>query len=118
MLNGFVLDIHNENGFKCEIPLFRDFKLPDGLSIRTSNGNYSYDTLVLMAKNEKFLGSEFQSDIVQKALFMSPKGAITMNSTAFSIDQEIIIDGFENYLSIIIPPNSSGVFQLFPHLEG
>jgi hypothetical protein len=118
MLNGFVLDIHNENGFTCEIPLFRDFKLPDGLSIKSCIGSYSYDSLVLMAKSNKFFGSRFQSDIVQKALFMSPKGAITLNSTAFSIDQEIIIDGFDNYLSIIIPPNSFGVFQLFPHLEG
>jgi len=118
MLNGFVLDIHNENGFECKIPLFRDIKLPEGLSIRTSNGNYSYNSLVLMAKSKKFIGSGFQSDIVQKALFMSPKGATPLNSTAFSMDLEIIIDGFENYLSIIIPPNSSGVFQLFPHLEG
>jgi len=25
MMNGFVLEINNENGFECEIPLFRDF---------------------------------------------------------------------------------------------
>ncbi|MFY7943372.1 MAG: hypothetical protein ACOVNZ_02275 [Crocinitomicaceae bacterium] len=117
MLNGFVLDIHNENEFECEIPLFRDFKLPDGLTIKTSNSCYSYDSLVLMAKKEKFLGRGFQSDIIQKAILISPKGATSLNSTAFSINQEIIIDGLEHYLSIIIPPNSFGVFQLFPYLE-
>ncbi len=118
MLNGFVLDIHNENGFECEIPLFRDCKLMDGLSIKSCIGSYSYNFLVLMAKSKKFIGSGFQSNIVQKALFMTPKGAKPLNLTAFSIDQEIIIDGYEHYLSIIIPPNSFGVFQLFPHLEG
>ena len=117
MLNGFVLNIHNENGFTCKIPLFCDFKLPNGLSIKSNIGNYSYDSLVLMAKSEKFLGNGFQSDIVQEVVFISPKGSIPLNSTTFSMDQEIIIDGFEHYLSIIIPPNSFGVFQLFPYLE-
>ena len=117
MLNGFVLEINNENGFECEIPLFRDFELPIGLSIKTSIGNYSYDSLVLMAKNDQFLGSGYQSDIVQKVQLISPNGAITLNSTVFSKDPQIIIDGFGNYLSIIVPPNSFGFFQMFPSLE-
>jgi hypothetical protein len=118
MMNGFVLEINNENGFECEIPLFRDFELPIGLSIKTIIGNYSYDSLVLMAKNDQFLGSGYQSDIVQKVQLISPNGAITLNSTVFSKDPKIIIDGFGNYLSITVPPNSFGVFQLFPALEG
>ena len=117
MMNGFVLEINNENGFECEIPLFRDFELPIGLSIKTIIGNYSYDSLVLMAKNDQFLGSGYQSDIVQKVQLISPNGAITLNSTVFSKDPKIIIDGFGNYLSIIVPPNSFGFFQMFPALE-
>lgn len=116
-MNGFVLEINNENGFECEIPLFRDFELPIGLSIKTSIGNYSYDSLVLMAKNDQFLGSGYQSDIVQKVQLISPNGAITLNSTVSSKDPQIIIDGFGNYLSITIPPNSFGFFQMFPSLE-
>ncbi len=80
-------------------------------------GNYSYDSLVLMAKNDQFLGSGYQSDIVQKVQLISPNGAITLNSTVSSKDPKIIIDGFGNYLSITIPPNSFGFFQMFPSLE-
>ena len=117
MLNGFVLEINNENGFDCEVPLFLDYELPAGVIIKTSSAEFSYKNLVLMAQCEKFSGSGFQSDIIKKVVLVSPKGEKALNTPSFSKKQEIILDGFENYLNIVIPARSFGMFQLLPFLK-
>ena len=116
MLNGFVLEINNENGFDCEVPLFLDFKLPTGVIIKTSSAEFSYDDLIKMAQREKFIGSGFQSDIIQKVVLVSPKDKKTLKTPSFSMKQEIILDGLESYLHITIPEKSFGMFQLIPYL--
>ena len=35
----------------------------------------------------------------------------------FHTDTKIVIDGFENYISIVIPPFAKGLFQLMPYFE-
>lgn len=115
MYNGFVLEINNENGFECEIPLFRDFSLPDGLSIKTINGPYTYDTLVLMAKSKNFIGSGFQSDIIKKVKIVTHQGILNCDLNVLSLDNSMLIDGFEQYLTIIVPSNCFGFFQLIPY---
>lgn len=117
MLNGFVLKINNENGFDCEVPLFLDHNLPNGVIIKTNSGEFSFKNLVFMAQSEKFTGSGFQSDIIKKVLFVFPKGERPLIPNLPSKEEKIIIDGFENYLNIIIPARSFGMFQLLPFLK-
>ena len=116
MINGFVLDINNENGIEFEIPLFRDFNLPDGVSIKIINSNYTYDSLVLMAKSKNFIGGGFQSDLIKNVKLITRQSVLEFDSNVLSLDKKIILDGFENYLSILVPPNNSGFFQLFPFI--
>jgi hypothetical protein len=116
MLNGFVLEINNENGFECEVPLFLDYELPAGVIIKTNSGEFSFKNLVFMAQSEKFSGSGFQSDIIKKVVLISPNGEKALNTPTFSKKQEIILDGMESYLNITIPAKSVGIFQLLPFL--
>lgn len=117
MINGFILEINNKNGIEYEIPLFRGFTLPDGLSIKTKNGDYTYDSLLLMAKSKNFIGGGFQSDLIKKVNLITRQGVLHFDSSVISLDNKIIIDGYENYLSILVPPNNSGFFQLLPNIK-
>ena len=117
MINGFVLDINNKHGIDYEIPLFRDFDMPDGLSIKTIRDNFTFDSLLLMSKSKNFIGGGFQSDIIKKVKVNTREGILYFDSGTYSTDYKIIIDGFENYLTILVPPNNMGFFQLFPYFE-
>ena len=117
MLNGFVLEINNENGFDCEVPLFLDFELPAGVNIKTNSAEFYFKNLVFLAQSEKFSGSGFQSDIIKKVIFVFPKGERPLIPSLPSKEEKIIIDGFENYLNIVIPARSFGMFQLLPFLK-
>jgi hypothetical protein len=117
MINGFVIDINNENGIEFEIPLFHDFTLPDGLSIKIINSNYTYDSLVLMAKSKCFMGNGFKSSIITKIKIFNKNDCKYIEIGYLFSDFKVIIDGFENYITIVIPPFAKGLFQLMPQFD-
>jgi hypothetical protein len=117
MINGFVLEINNEIGIEYEIPLFLDFTLPDGLSIRAHNSNYDYQSLHLMAKIQGFKGSGFKTTFTTKVKIFNKNQIQEIEIENFHTDTKIVIDGFENYISIVIPPFANGLFQLMPYFE-
>ena len=117
MINGFVLDIENTTREDVSIPLFKEKQLPDGISIQSIRGEYDYESLVLMAKNENFMGCGFQSDFIAKIQVISPEVIYDLDSRVVASDNKIILDGFDQYLSIVVPANSMGFFQLFPFIQ-
>jgi hypothetical protein len=117
MINGFVLDIENTTREDVSIPLFKEKQLPEGVSIRSIRGEYDYESLVLMAKNENFMGCGFQSDFITKIQVISPEVIYDLDSRVVASDNKIILDGLDQYLSIVVPANSMGFFQLFPFIQ-
>ena len=70
----------------------------------------------IMAKSKNFIGGGFQSDLIKNVKLITRQSVLEFDSNVLSLDKKIIIDGFENYLSILVPPNNSGFFQLFPFI--
>jgi hypothetical protein len=117
MINGFVIDVENTSSEEFSIPLFKEKQLPEGISIRSIRGEYDYESSVLMAKNENFMGCGFQSDFIIKIQVISPEVIYDLDSRVVASDNKIILDGFNQYLSIVVPANSMGFFQLFPFIQ-
>ena len=117
MITGFIVDIHNETGIEYEIPMFLNFPLPDGLTIMPPNSNYDYQSLHLMAKSQGFKGSGFKTTFTTKVKIFNKNQIQEIEIENFHTDTKIVIDGFENYISIVIPPFAKGLFQLMPYFE-
>lgn len=117
MINGFVLDINNKIGVEHEIPLFLDFNLPDGLSIMAHNSNYDYQSLHLMAKTQGFKGIGFKTTFPTSVKILNNNQFQEFEFDNFYPDFTVYIDGFENYISIVIPPFAHGLFQLMPYFQ-
>lgn len=118
MINGFLIEITNENNEEQLIHLFKD-TLPGEVSIKSINSNYDYPTLSLMALNQAFEGSGIVTDIGGTcSITIHTNGISTTHQFSKSLDnQEIIIDGKTNYLSIFTPPKSKSIVQLVPVLR-
>ena len=114
MINGFVIEINNENGEEYSIPLFKEFELPFGLTIVAINNRYNYDSLCLMAKTEGFVGHGFNSSIIKQVKIQAKNQLSEIDLKSSEPVFKVVIDGLENYITIIVPPYSSGFFQLFP----
>ena len=119
MINGFVLDITNENKEAISISLFTGSEIPKGVTISIKNSNDDYNALLSMSMNEGFIGGGISTDderISQVNIFKN--GSPSSYEFHKIIDNlEIIIDGISNYITIVIPPTSKSLFQLMPFLK-
>lgn len=119
MINGFVLDIINENTEEITVSLFTNKAIPTGVSITAKNSNYNYNSLLLMSINEGFMGGGISTDderICQVTVF---KNNISCNHEFHKIldNMEIILDGRKNYIILTIPPSSKSLVQLMPFFK-
>jgi hypothetical protein len=119
MLNGFVLDVINENNEEVSISLFNNGEIQTGLTITARNSNYDYNSLFLMSINEVFIGGGISTDdesISQVTIFKNGT-PITYEFCKILDGKEIIIDGLTNYLTFVVPPKSKSLFQLIPYFK-
>ena len=119
MINGFVLDIVNENNEEVSISLFTNGEIPTGVTITARNSNYDYNSLFLMSINEGFIGGGISTDdksISQVTIFKNGTPS-TYEFCKILDGMEIIIDGLTNYITFVVPPKSKSLFQLIPHFK-
>ncbi|MBU3714207.1 MAG: hypothetical protein FGM46_04585 [Ferruginibacter sp.] len=116
MINGFVIDIINENPEAIFLPLFTDKGLPGGVTITAKHSGYDYNALFLMAMTEGFTGSGISTDderIGQVTIYEAGK---PNNYEFYKLleNRKIRIDGVSCYVTLIIPPSSEITAQLMP----
>jgi hypothetical protein len=119
MINGFVLDIINENTEEISVSLFTDKEIPSGVTISTKNSNYNYKSLLLMSINEGFMGGGISTDderVCQVTIYKN-SNPISYDFYKTLDDKEIIIDGLTNYITLVIPPSSKILIQLIPYFK-
>lgn len=119
MINGFVLDITNENTEEISISLFTDKEIPSGVTISTKNSNYDYKSLYLMSVNKGFIGGGLSTDNerISQVIIFKNSDPISYEFHKILDEVEIIIDGLTNYFTIVIPPSSKSIVQLMPYLK-
>jgi hypothetical protein len=119
MINGFVLDIVNENNEEVSISLFNNGEIQTGLTITARNSKYDYNSLFLMSINEGFIGCGISTDdksISQVTIFKNGTPS-TYEFCKILDGMEIIIDGLTNYITFLVRPKSKSLFQLIPHFK-
>jgi hypothetical protein len=118
MINGFLLDIVNENKDEVHVSLFQNQQLPIGVSINAKNSSYDYKSLLLMSINEGFIGSGISIDDDHNHKVTICKNGNTQSYEFYKIlyNKEIIIDGLANYITLVIRPSSNLSIQLIPAL--
>ncbi len=62
MINGFVLEIWNRSSETEELLLFKDESKHSELEVTVLHASYSFESLILMAKTQGFIGSGVQCD--------------------------------------------------------
>lgn len=119
MINGFVLDIINENTEEISVSLFTNKEIPSGVTISTKNSNYNYKSLLLMSINEGFMGGGISTDDERVCQVTIYKNSNPISYDFYKIldDKEIIIDGLANYITLVMPPSSKTLIQLIPYFK-
>lgn len=115
MINGITIEIENQNNKEVSIELFKN-NIPDGVSIKSINSDFDYSSLSLMALNEGFQGSGISTDnddIKSVTIYSNHIPSVYPFRNILD-NQEIIIDGVANYISIVIPADSKTILQLLP----
>jgi hypothetical protein len=116
MINGFLVEITNHSTSAQAVALFRDGGLPEGVTLTTLNKKYDYKALLDMAVSERFMGSGFQTDEkgIREIVLCRGNERTHLPLKIILTDEEMVIDGGENYLRIIVPAEKVVLFQLLP----
>lgn len=118
MINGFLIDIVNENNEDVTLSFFTNQKIPNGVSVTVKNLDFDYNSLLSMAINTGFIGNGICTDdnrIFQAAIYKNGTPIFYEFSKVLN-DTEIMIDGLSNYFALTIPPSSKTLVQLLPCL--
>lgn len=116
MINGFVVEIINENKKSVSVSLFKSDGIPAGVTIHTKGTDYDYNAMHLLSINKGFKGSGLSVDDERISGVTIYKESNPKSYPFHKImdNHEIMIDGVSNYLSILIPASSHILFQLLP----
>jgi hypothetical protein len=116
MINGFVLDIINENTEDITVLLFTNKEIPSGVTITAKNTNYDYSSLFLMSIKEGFMGGGISTDNehISRVTIFKNNNPCSYEFHKIIDNLEIIIDGQNNYIAIEISPSSKSLVQLIP----
>ena len=119
MINGFVLEITNRSSEWENVTLFIEGGENPKVDIKVLHSDYTYNSLVLMAKSKGFIGSGLQSEqgFIEKVNIYSPTGINIIEFKSIWDEAEIYIDGVSSFIAIELPPLAKGIFQLMPVLR-
>jgi hypothetical protein len=118
MINGFLVQINNHSTSAQAVALFREGGLPEGVTVTTLGQKIDYQSLLSIAISEGFMGGGFQTDDEGISEIVLCRG-IERPPLPFNImltDQEMVIDGAENHVTIMVPAEKVVLFQLLPVL--
>jgi hypothetical protein len=116
MINGFIIEVLNNNNNEVTVPFFIEETQPTGISVNSKNAGYKYASLLIMAQMQGFAGSGFITDDKRVSHLTICKNNQHTQHDFFKIldNQGIIIDGKDNYISLNFPPMSTTLVQLMP----
>jgi len=120
MSNSFLLEITNDNNTEVTISFFKDEQLPLGTAVHYRNTNHHYESLLAIAQSEGFAGSGIVTDDERVSLLTIYKNhQPTQHYFSKILDNlEITLDGKNNYISLVFPPDSTTLVQLMPYFDG
>lgn len=118
MVHGFVIEVSNDTDFPQELNLFKDDGLPSGVSVKVINSNRDYDFLLTVAKKDGFSGRGMIVDNkeLKCVTVFNESSTETIYFDKLILQKQILIDGINRYVSIVIPGKSEGplLIQLVP----
>jgi hypothetical protein len=119
MINGFLVEITNHSTSAQVVALFRDGGLPEGVTITTLGQKIDYQSLLSIAISEGFIGGGFQTDDegINEIVLCRGNQRTPLRFNIMLTDQEMVIDGGENYVTIMVPAEKVVLFQLLPMLK-
>jgi hypothetical protein len=113
MQEGFIVDMTNNTSSAKKVKLFAD-TLPEGISLNTIDKAYDFEALKKIAQENVFLGNSITTgfeDGLQIEIVNKDKITKVMLNGRYE-SPEIRINGNEEFVSIICPPNSNFYIRL------
>jgi hypothetical protein len=118
MINGFVIEVHNNSGQEKKLSLFKEGGLPAGVLVNVINSSVDYDFLLNIASTKGFVGSGIMVDNEQIKFVTVYNGedVSTFGFDKLIVENPIVMNGVDKYISLVIPAGSEVpvLVQLLP----
>jgi hypothetical protein len=113
MGNGFLIDITNSTSITKEVKLFNG-PLPEDVSVNTMDKVYDFDALQKMAQNIEFIGNSITTGLDEsiKIEIVNKNQIEKVILNGRYERSEIRINGKDEFISIMCPPNSNLYIRL------
>jgi len=113
MQHGFIVEIVNSTSEAQEVKLFAG-SLPNGVLVNTMDKAYNFDALQMIARQNGFIGdlitTGFEGEL-QIEIVSNDKIEKVMLSVRYEAP-EIKVNGTDEYILVICPPNSNFYIRL------
>jgi hypothetical protein len=113
MQSGFIVDITNSTSQVQEVKLFAG-SLPEGLLVTTMDKAYNFDALQTMAQKNGFIGNSittgFEPGLQIEIVSNVTVEKVTLNGRYEA--PEIRINGTDQFVLVICPPNTNFYIRL------
>ncbi len=113
MERGFIVDITNSTSQAQEVKLFAG-SLPKGLLVTTMDKAYNFDALKTMAQQNGFVGNSITTGF-EGGLQIEIVNNVTVKKVILKgrhESSEISINGADEFVLVICPPNSNFYIRL------
>jgi len=120
MINGFIIEVHNNSGQEKELCLFKKGGLPAGVMVNVINRSIDYDFLLNIASTKGFVGSGIMVDNEQIKFVTVYDGedVSTYEFNKLIAEKQVVMNGVDKYISLVIPAGNEVpvLVQLLPRL--
>jgi hypothetical protein len=120
MVNGFVIEVHNNSGQEKELCLFKEGGLPAGVLVNVINSSIDYDFLLNIASTKGLVGSGIMVDNAQIKFVTVYDGEdiSTFEFDKLIVEKQVVMNGVDKYISLVIPAITDVpvLVQLLPRL--
>jgi len=118
MINGFVIEVHNNSGQEKKLCLFKEGGLPAGVLVNVINSSVDYDFLLNIASTKGLVGSGIMVDNAQIKFVTVYDGedVSTFGFDKLIVENPITINGVDKFVSLVIPASNEVplLVQLLP----
>ncbi len=119
MINGFLVEILNENNEAVSVSLFQPAGIPPGITIHAKGTEHDYHALHHMSVTAGFMGAGLSTDD-DRIIHGTIHHDHTQTNFSFNkiLDNHpIVIDGKSRFITLIIPAGTKMLLQLLPTFD-
>ena len=120
MINGFTIEVHNNNGQEKELCLFKEGGLPAEVLVNVVNSSVDYNFLLNIARDKGFFGSGIMvnNDQIKFVTVYDGEVVETVEFDKLIVEKQVVMNGVDKYISIVIPAGNEVpvLVQLLPRL--